>query len=184
MTVQSPLQPDFTITGYDQAAAKDFTVAYEKAMSAEGVATWTIRGTYQPSSSEGVGGGILRFYTDVSGQPQIQVRVNAAILGPLEVKPGTFLALGRVKKGAKHVEKILFEPNDATDLDATSLKFENLTVDAKFVTANKSKDGKKLVVELEIAADAPAGLLRGDLIVELNHPAVPSKKILFNGFVR
>lgn len=184
VTVQSPLQPDFTITGYDQTAAKDFTLSYDKAMSAEGVATWTIRGTYQPSSSEAVGGGQLRFYTDVAGQPQITVRVNAAILGPLEVKPGTFLALGRVKKGAKHIERIVFEPNDSTELDATTMKFENLTVDPKFVTAQKSKDGKKLVVELVIAEDAPSGLLRGDLVVELNHPAVPSKKILFNGFVR
>jgi hypothetical protein len=114
----------------------------------------------------------------------ITVRISAAILGPLEVKPGTFLTLGMIRKGQKRVEKVTFEPNDDSDLDATSIRLENLTMDPKFVTATKSKDGKKLIVELEISSDAPTGLLRGDLVVDLNHPAVPSRKILFNGFVR
>lgn len=184
VTVQSPLQPDFNITGYDQTTAKDFSVAYDKTLSAEGLATWTIRGTYQPSSADAVGGGTLKFYTDVPGQQFVTVRVNAAVLGPLEIKPGTFLPLGRVKKGARRVEKITFEPNDATDIKATSVKIENLTIESKYVTATTSKDGNKLVVELVIAEDTPTGLLRGDLVVELDHPAVPSRKILFNGFVR
>ncbi len=183
VTVQSPLQPDFNITGSDNSD-KDFAVTYTKESASPGVATWTIRGTYQPSSAEALGGGQLKFYTDVPGQPVITVRISAAILGPLEVKPGTFLTLGMIRKGQKRVEKVTFEPNDDSDLDATSIRLENLTMDPKFVTATKSKDGKKLIVELEISSDAPTGLLRGDLVVDLNHPAVPSRKILFNGFVR
>jgi hypothetical protein len=120
----------------------------------------------------------------VPGQTQVTVRVSAAILGPLELKPGTFLTLGMIRKGTKRIEKVFFEPNDNTDIDATSIRIENLTMDSKFVTTRKIKDGKKLIVELEVLDTAPAGLLRGDLVVELNHPAVPSKKILFNGFVR
>lgn len=183
VTVQSPLQPDFNITGHD-SADKDFTVTYEKTTSDQSVATWTIRGVYQPSNAEALGGGQLKFYTDVPGQPQISVRVSAAILGPLEVKPGTFLTLGMIRKGQQRVEKVTFEPNDNTDIDATSVRLENLTMDSKFVTATKSKDGKKLIIELTISSDTPQGLLRGDLVVDLNHPAVPSRKILFNGFVR
>jgi hypothetical protein len=183
VTVQSPVQPDFDIVGHDESI-KDFSIRYEKAKNDQGVATWTIYGTYQPSSADALGGGLLKFYTNVPGQTQISVRVSAAILGPLELKPGTFLTLGRIKQGTKRIEKVFFEPNDNTDIDATSIKIENLTMDSKFVTTRKVKDGKKLIVELEILDTAPAGLLRGDLVVELNHPAVPNKRILFNGFIR
>lgn len=183
VTVQSPIQPDFEITGFDDSN-KDFTVRYEKTKNEQGAATWTIHGAYQPSSAEALGGGQLKFYTNVPGQTQISVRVSAAILGPLELKPGTFLSLGMIRKGQKRIERATFEPNDNTDLDATAIKLENLTVDPKFVATRKVKDGKKLIVELEVLDTAPAGLLRGELIVELNHPAVPNKKILFNGFIR
>ncbi len=183
VTVQSPIQPDFEITGFDESN-KDFTVRYEKAQNEQGVATWTIFGTYQPSSAEALGGGQLKFFTNVPGQTQISVRVSAAILGPLELKPGTFLSLGMIRKGTKRIERATFEPNDNTDLDALAIKLENLTVDPKFVATRKVKDGKKLIVELEVLDTAPAGLLRGEMLVELNHPAVPNKKILFNGFVR
>ncbi len=183
VTIQSPVQPDFEITGHDDKE-KDFTIRYEKVKNDQGVATWTVHGVYQPSSSEALGGGVVKLYTNVPGQTQVTVRVSAAILGPLELKPGTFLTLGMIRKGTKRIEKVFFEPNDNTDIDATSIRIENLTMDSKFVTTRKIKDGKKLIVELEVLDTAPAGLLRGDLVVELNHPAVPSKKILFNGFVR
>jgi hypothetical protein len=182
VTVQSPLQRDFNITGYENTD-KDFTVTYDKALS-DGVATWTIHGNYAPHSADVVGGGVLKFTTDIQGQPALTVRVSAAIQGPLEVKPGAFMSLGLIRRGSVRTERVVFEPNDGTDLDAADIRLERLTMDPKFVTTHKSKDGKKLIVELEVSKDAPAGLLRGDLVVDLNHPAVKSKKILFNGFVR
>ncbi len=182
VTVTSPLQRDFNITGYENADT-DFAVTYEKALS-EGMATWTIKGTYGPHSADVVGGGVLKFNTDIQGQPALTVRVSASIQGPLEVKPGSFLTLGMIHRGTGRTERVTFEPNDGTDLDATEIRFERLTMDAKFVTFHKSKDGNKLIVELEVSKDAPTGLLRGDLVVELNHPAIKEKKILFNGFVR
>ncbi len=182
VTVQSPVQKDWNILGHEDV--KDFTVRYDKSLNDQGIATWTIAGSYSPTNAEALGGGLLRFYTDVPGQAQISVRVSAAILGPLEVKPGTFLTLGMIRKGQKRSERVVFEPNDSTDLEAKEVRLENLTVASEFVAAKTSKDGRKLIVELEISPQAPPGLLRGDLVVELNHPAVPNKKILFNGFVR
>lgn len=182
VTIQSPLQRDFNITGYENADP-DFTVTYEKSLN-EGTATWTVKGTYAPHSADVVGGGVLKFNTDISGQQAVTVRVSATIQGPLEVKPGTFLTLGMIRRGQVRTERVTFEPNDGTDLDATEIRIEKLTMDPKFVTTRKSKDGTKLVVEIEVSKDAPGGLLRGDLVVELNHPAIKSKKILFNGFVR
>ena len=35
-----------------------------------------------------------------------------------------------------------------------------------------------------LAPNAPNGLLRGELVVELNYPASPSHRVLFNGYVR
>ena len=69
-------------------------------------------------------------------------------------------------------------------LKATKIYFERSSVDAKYLTATQKKDGKDLVITLEVSPDTPRGLLRGDMIVELNHPTVTKKKILFNGYVR
>jgi len=183
VTVRSPLKKDFNITRLDPPG-EDFTVKYTKALDDQGVATWTIDGTYAPHSAEVVGGGVLKFYTDLEGQASFQVHISAAITGPLEVKPSTFLSLGLIRKGQKRTEKITFEPNDGTDLDAAEIRFERITLDPKFVVAHKTKEGKKLIIELEITADAPPGLVRGDMVVDLNHPAIKQKKILFNGFIR
>jgi hypothetical protein len=106
------------------------------------------------------------------------------VQGPLEVKPGGFLPLGLVRKGTGVKKEIVFEPNDGFALEATALKFEKMSMDGQFVTASQRKDGNKLVVELLISDQAPTGMLKGELVVELNHPLVKDKRIMFNGFVR
>jgi hypothetical protein len=40
------------------------------------------------------------------------------------------------------------------------------------------------VVELQVAEAAPAGMLKGELVVELNHPQVKNRRVVWNGFVR
>ena len=188
VTVTSPVSPDFNITKMDEAA-EGFDVSYEKRLDADpsgsgAVRTsWIISGTYSPTGGDTVGGGVLKFHTDVRGASFL-LRVSAMVQGPLEVKPGSFLTLGMIRSGKSKAEKVTFQPNDDTDLAVTKISFERLTVDPKFITTRTSKDGKNLLVELEVSKDTPRGLLRGDMIVELNHPAVKSKKILFNGYVR
>jgi hypothetical protein len=182
VTVTSPVQKDFNIVRMDEAG-KDFTVAWEKSL-VDGVATWTIRGNYAPQNAEGGGGGVLKFYSDLKGSPTFMVRCLATVKGPLEVKPGSFITLGLVRKGKTKVEKVTFEPNDGVNLDAKNLRFEKLSLDGKYVAAKSTKEGNNLVVEIEVSPEAPAGLVRGDLVVELNHPVVHEKRILFNGFVR
>ncbi|MEC7584770.1 MAG: hypothetical protein VYE77_10675 [Planctomycetota bacterium] len=181
VTVTSPISPDFNITKMDEAA-EGFDVKYEKKLE-NGRASWVISGTYSPTGSDTIGGGVLKFHTDVRGASFL-LRVSAMVQGPLEVKPGSFLTLGMIRKGKTKAEKVTFQPNDDTDLAVTNITFERLTVDPKFITTRTSKEGKNLLVELEVSKDTPRGLLRGDMIVELNHPAVKSKKILFNGYVR
>jgi hypothetical protein len=181
VTVTSPLQKDWSIVRMDDAKA--FSATWEKVVNG-GVTSWVIKGKYGPVDGETGGGGVLKFTTDVQGGASFNVRVLAFVQGPLEVKPGAFLTLGLIRKGTSLKKEIVFEPNDGKDLEAPSLKFEKLTLGSEFVTATSRKDGIKLIVELAVSDQAPTGLLKGDLVVELNHPLVKEKKIMFNGFVR
>jgi hypothetical protein len=182
VTVTSPLKKDFNITGMD-AADKAFEVSYEKAMNGE-LAVWTIKGKYGPVGEDTAGGGVLRFQTDVNDSTPFTVRVMAFVQGPLEVKPGGFLTLGMIRQGTALHKEVVFEPNDGSSLDLTGYHFERLRGDEQWLKVTSSKDGNKLVVDFAVLEGAPAGLLKGDLVVELNHPLVKEKRIMFNGYVR
>ncbi len=108
----------------------------------------------------------------------------AFVQGPLEVKPGGFLSLGMIPKGKTVKKELVFEPNDGTKLEMTGYRVEKGSVGKEMLTVTAKKDGDKLVVSIEVSDKAPQGLLKGDLIVELNHPLMKEKKIIFNGFVR
>lgn len=180
VTVTSPRHPNWKITRMDDAG-KVFDVKWEKAPAGD---AWVIKGKYGPVNAESVGGGVLKFYTDVQGESAFTVRVTAMVQGPLEMKPGGFLTLGLIRKGTSLKKEVVFEPNDGSNLEATSLTFEKATINTEFLLASTRKDGNKLIVELTISDKAPTGLVKGDLVVKLNHPQVGEKRIMFNGFVR
>jgi len=180
VTVTSPRHPNWKITRMDDAG-KVFDVKWEKAPAGD---AWVIKGKYGPVNSESVGGGVLKFYSDVQGESAFTVRVTAMVQGPLEMKPGGFLTLGLIRKGTTLKKEVVFEPNDGTNLEATSLTFEKATINTEFLVASTRKEGNKLIVELTISDKAPTGLVKGDLVVKLNHPQVGEKRIMFNGFVR
>lgn len=181
VTVTSPLQKDWSITRMEDAKA--FSATWEKSVNGD-VTSWVIKGKYGPVDGDSAGGGVLKFHTDVQGGASFNVRVMAFVQGPLEVKPGAFLTLGLIRKGTSLKKEIAFEPNDEFQLDTTEMKFEKMTMSEEFVTASSRKDGNKVIVELTISDKAPPGLLKGDLVVGLNHPRVKEKRIMFNGFVR
>lgn len=184
VTVTSGLVKDFNILRMEPADTA-FKVAYEKSMNGEN-AVWTIRGTYGPCEGEAPSGGILKFYTDIQGDSSFSIRVAATVKGPLELSPGGFLMFGRIQKGAGAQQSVVFTPNDGVDLQATKLTFEKLTMAQEFLTARSVVDAatKKLTVEVVVSDKAPLGLVRGELLVELNHPRIKEKRIQFNGFVR
>jgi len=180
--VVSSAKPGWEILSMDDAGPA-FDVKWEK--TAAGTRTaYKITGTYGPVNDESGGGGMLKFRTNVNGSATFNVRVLAFVQGPLEVKPGGFLTLGLIRKGKPISKNVVFEPNDGVDLQATSMEFEKLTIGKDFIKASQRKDGTKLVVELAIADNAPTGLVRGELVVKLNHPLIKEKRIMFNGFVR
>jgi hypothetical protein len=182
VTVTSPLQKDWNITRMDDAG-KSFVASYEKVLNGD-VTSWVIRGKYGPVDGDTAGGGALKFHTDVQGNASFTVRVLAFVQGPLEIKPGAFLPLGMIRKGSTVKKEIAFEPNDGFKLASTEMKFEKMTMAEEYVHASSRQDGNKLIVELEISEKAPPGLLKGDLVVGLNHPLVKEKRIMFNAFVR
>ena len=181
VTVSSPLQKDWSITGMDEQKA--FSAVWEKAEN-NGITSWVIKGKHGPVDGDSPGGGVLKFHTDVQGGATFNVRVQAFVKGPLEVKPGSFLTLGLIRKGSTLKKEIAFEPNDDFKLGTTEMKFEKMTVSEEFVSVTSRQDGNKVVVELSISDKAPTGLLKGDLLVGLNHPQMKEKRIMFNGFVR
>jgi hypothetical protein len=109
----------------------------------------------------------------------------AFVQGPLEVKPGGFLTLGMIRQGSSLHKEIVFEPNDGTSLELAGFRFEKLRGDdSSYLTVDATKDGNKLMLDFAVLESAPKGLLKGELVVELNHPLVKEKRILFNGYVR
>lgn len=182
VVVSAPRHPGFKITSMDKAPA--FDVTWERAGDGN---SWLIKGKYGPVASDAVGGGQLKFYTDadLAGAPAtFTVRVLAMVTGPLEVTPGGFLTLGLVRLGQGAKREVTFEATDGRKIEATSLKFEKTTLSTDFLSATSRHDGNKLIVELTIANNVPKGLVKGELVIELDHPQVREKRIMFNGFVR
>lgn len=175
-------EKDWKIVGMDDAG-EHFDVTWEKIQQGD-VTAYRINGKYGPVSGEAAGGGVLKFRTDIAGAATFNVRVLAFVQGPLEVKPGGFLTLGLIRKGNTITKNVVFEPNDGFDLQVTSLEFEKTTLAKEFIKATHHKDGNTLIVELSVADNAPTGLVKGDLVVKLNHPLIKEKRIVFNGFVR
>lgn len=127
---------------------------------------------------------MLKFRTNMQNAATFDVRVLAFIQGPLDVKPGGFLTMGLIRKGKSLTKSITFTPNDGTDLKVTEFAFEKMTLKPGIVTASQRKEGGNLIVDLAVSDEAPKGLVKGELVVKLNHPLIKEKRIMFNGFVR
>ena len=126
---------------------------------------------------------MITFDTDVQNR-KVQLRVMAWVQGPLEVRPGGFVPFGLIRQGEGMTKEIEFEPTDDFDLQIESVKLSNLTIDEDLVQVSTSKVGKVCKLAITISPDAPRRLVRGDVRVELNHPAAKVQEIQFNGFVR
>ncbi|MBM4062652.1 MAG: hypothetical protein FJ265_16375 [Planctomycetes bacterium] len=173
-------RPDFVIRGHG-ALPKGVELAWERS-ERDGKPCWVVKGTFRPTDV-GETHPVVDLQTNLPEVPAFHLRLHASVRAPVEVKP-TLLAIGRVPRGKPALAKVTFTANDGRPLTAVALRVENTNVDAKFFTLRSNRDGANLVVEFEIGAGAPPGLFRGDLVVELDHPGMPQRRILFNGFVR
>jgi hypothetical protein len=179
--ISSPLREDFEILGHDPLP-NQMTVEYRKEKR-DGRAVWILNGTYGPNVDPHAGGGVVNLKTDVEGKA-ISLRVMAWVEGPLNIRPGSFVPLGVIRQTEGATKEIEFEPTDDYDLKLESYALKNLSIPEEFIKVTSRKDGKILKVELTVAPQAPRRLLRGDLEIQLNHPAAKRQEIQFNGFVR
>jgi hypothetical protein len=177
--ITSPIQRDFELLRHD-ALVKAMQVEAKKEMQGD-AAVWTVKGSYGPGVDERDGGGPITFHTDVQGK-SLTLRVIALVKGPLEMTPGGFLSLGRLKVGEGGQAEVRIKPTDDFDLQIQKLE----PVEAsELVTFASRKEQKDIVIEIRVAPGAPKGkIVRGVLRVHLNHPSAPLKEIQFNGFVR
>lgn len=182
VTVSSRMQKEWEIFSVDKPSDA-FDVSWERVQNGD-YTSYRISGKYGPVSSEVAGGGMLKFRTNLQNSATFDVRVLAFVQGPLDVKPGGFLPMGMIRKGKGVKKAITFTPNDGTDLQVTEFVFEKMTLKPGVVSASQRKDGGNLIVELEVSDQAPKGLVKGELVVKLNHPLIKEKRIMFNGFVR
>jgi hypothetical protein len=146
------------------------------------MASWLLKGAYRkdyPGDSRGE----LELRTNLATVPVVKVKVKATVRNLIEMEPGIFV-LGVVRKGKGSTARVVLTATDGRNLEATALRLEKLTLAEKYVTLRSDEDGSKLVVGLQVAADARAGLIRGDVVVELDHPLAKVQRVLFNGFVR
>lgn len=186
--ISSDVQADFEVTEVDSTNEELVVTAKTKSMRGDR-AVWRIDGRYGPNVSPRGGGGVLKVKTNVKNPKNNvfktkDVRVIAMVEGPMTVRPGTFLPLGRIKRKVGASKVVEFEPNGQFDLQFEGVELENLSVDKKWVSVATSKEGKVLKLELKVEPGAPRRLIRGDIKVTLNHPAVKEKALQFNGFVR
>ncbi len=160
---------------------KGATATYER-VEAGADSHWLIKGSYRQDTMSAVNV-LLEFQTNVPAEPTVHIRLQGVVKPVVELTPG-FFALGKVSKTAGAKASLTIHAADGRDLQATSVHLEGVNVPEKFVTARTTKSGVDLVLELEVAPDAPIGLLRGGIVLELNHPGAPKQTVLFNGFVR
>jgi hypothetical protein len=125
----------------------------------------------------------LEFRTNLAATPVVKVKLRASVRNVVEMQPGIF-TLGVVRKGKGTTARVAFTAIDGRPLEAVALRFEKLSLPEEHVQLRSTKEGAKLIVELEVAADAPPGLIRGDVVVELDHPGSKQQRVLFNGYVR
>jgi hypothetical protein len=179
--VSSSVQEDFEITGFEPLP-ESMAIEYQKEMQG-GKALWTIKGTYGPGANHRSSGGEIVLNTNIEGK-QIKVRVIAFVEGPLRITPGSFIPFGLIRKGKGASKEILIEPTNDFDLACEGVEITGLSVSEEFVNVRQERVDKALKIVIEISPDAPRKLIRGDLLVKLNHPAAKKQEFQFNGFVR
>ena len=129
--VSSDIKPDFEVTDVT-TSAQALKVTSKTKLERNGQTFWKISGQYGPDVQPRAGGGVLKVQTNlrdaksVAGK-SVDVRVIAVVEGPLTVKPGTFLPLGRVRAKTGKTTSVEFVPNNDFDLQFAEVKLEKVT---------------------------------------------------------
>ncbi|MCB9871344.1 MAG: hypothetical protein H6837_15925 [Planctomycetes bacterium] len=179
--VQSKLRPEFHLTRPQELPHYVTLTRFERVVEA-GKPSWLIEGSFGPNADPRAGGTILTVTTD--HREELQLKILAEISVGVTVKPGTFLSLGRIDRAKGRTFDItLTAPK--VPMKLVRWHFNRLSIDQKFVKVTSKRTGDDLVVSVTIAPNAEGKLLlRGELQLSLDHPAMRECKIGFNGILR
>jgi len=109
----------------------------------------------------------------------------AFVEGPLRFLPGDFLSFGMIPRDRAATRSVTVEPTGSFELRVEKLEARELSFDPQFLELTAQQGEKSVQVTLRILPGIPRGtVVRGDVVIHLNHPAMKTRTILFNGFVR
>jgi len=181
--VESEINPDFKLLDHEELPSY---VKIEKKQidRPNGKKAWKIDGIFGPNADPKSGGAGIKFKTDWENR-EVHLNVIATITGPVDIRPGTFISFGKIRKGEGAERQITIIPNGDFKVEVSKIEFIDLTLDKKYLSASSKQQGKELVVTVKIAKEAKgAFLVRGKMVLHLNHPAIKTKKFNFNGILR
>ncbi len=184
--ISSSVKKDFKLLGHEPLPGH-IKIKKKQIQLPDGTPAWEVSGTFGPKADPGAGGAAIKFKTDLDDKT-VTLNVVANILGPISINPGTFMPFGRIRNGEGAERKITISPNGDFNLQVEKIEFRKLKIDRKYLEVQHKKDGKDLVISLRVLPGAARKkrmtLVRGVMVVHLNHPAVKSKNISFNGILR
>ncbi|MHC4851370.1 MAG: hypothetical protein ACYTGW_11315 [Planctomycetota bacterium] len=184
--ISSSVKKDFKLL--DHEALPSFVKVKKKQIKLpDGTPAWEVSGTFGPKADPGSGGAAIKFKTDLDNQV-VSLNVIANVLGPISITPGTFIPFGRIKKQQGAERKVTITPNGDFDLELEKIEFRRLKIDRKYLKVHHEKKGKNVVISLKVLPGAAPKrrmvLVRGVMVVHLNHPAMKTKNFSFNGILR
>lgn len=181
--VESEINPDFKLL--DHAELPSYVKVEKRLIDRpNGKKAWKIDGTFGPNADPKSGGAAIKYKTDWKDR-EVHLNVIATITGPVDIRPGTFISFGKIRKGVGAERKITITPNGDFKLEVSKVEFIDVTLDKKYLSAVYQQVGKDLVVTVRIAKEAKGTfLVRGKMVLHLNHPAIKTKKFNFNGILR
>ena len=181
--VSSSVNPKFKLLDHDKLPPY-VTVSKTQITQPDGTPAWKVEGTFGPKADPGAGGATIKFKTDWEDK-EVVMTVVAQVTGPITVMPGSFLSFKKIRRGEGSEQKVTFTPNGDFELNMTNVEFPKLNFDQKYITAIADHVGKDLIVTVKISPEIKGTvLLRGSMIVHLDHPAAKRVKFDFNGILR
>ncbi|MCB9868346.1 MAG: hypothetical protein H6837_00725 [Planctomycetes bacterium] len=182
--IESAVRPEFQLLDHDKLPEYVKVTSKQQIKRPDGKPAWKVDGEFGPNADPKAGGAGIVFKTDWQDK-EVRLSVIATVSGPVTIEPGTFLSFGKIRRGEGAVQKVTIKPNGDFKLALKSVEFPRLTFDKKYISATGELVGKDLVVSVKIAPEVRGPMLvRGAMVLSLNHPAVQGKQFTFNGILR
>ena len=133
-----------------------------------------------PNAPPGRYVGVLKVFTDIPNMPQTEVRFYGSIRSEMRLTP-KYAVMGQVPVGSEATKTLTLE----RDGDGPPLQIVRVTDPAPYIrTSLKTiEEGRKYEMQVTLDKNAPAGSLKGEIIVETNMGDEEPLRIPIYGYV-